>query len=187
VHLESSSNSIICESGLEHIYASNSLKQVGVVPNGVDTRSGHKLSHMAPKLAIVPLPQLDVEIYSSSPAVSTCYQAPAPRLRRAKSIVFVEDDESEISPPAEEGTIEEGICIIDGLRQNANSIASGLGITIDETYTPREEATNSTTLRRVDGCLDLKSLWFEVSRAIRSPGMCKGRLAISCSLADIST
>lgn len=145
----------------------------------------HKLSHRTPRLAIIPLPQLDVEIYSSSPAASTCHHTTRPRLRKSKSIVFVEDDESVISAVAEEGTIEEGTCISDGLRRNANSIASGLGITIDENHTPREEAMNSTTLRRVDGCLDLKSLWAEVARAIRSPGMFEDQLPMDCSLADL--
>lgn len=165
---DSLSNSVIYEPSMKGEYAGNSLVKEAPEVHTVDSIMRRKLLHGAPRLSIIPLPQFNVEIYSSSPA-ATNHQASGPRLRRSKSIVFVEDDESETSPDLDDGTIEEERS--DGDQCPSCSIFNGLGITIDDHLTPQDDAMKSTPLRRVDGCVNLKSLWFEVPRAVRSPSM----------------
>lgn len=144
----------------------------------VDSMMFRKMRDKAPRLTIIPLPRLNVEVYSSSPSVTT-HQENAPRLRRSKSIVFVEDDGSEASLTPEEGNIGGKMWGDILARDSPPRINSGLGLTIEHHLTPQEEPIKATALRRVDGCLNLKSLWLEVSRAVRSPGMTTATLPTS--------
>lgn len=170
VQAESLNNSLFSEeSGVDDGYDffhSGFIGQASTTANNADSIVRHRpLTIKAPRLATIPLPQLEVET-CSSPHAARHFKPSARQLRRSKSIVFIDDDdESETS-----SVVEKGICIEEELVEPSRSIG-GLGITIEEDQQPYEEAVDHhIRLRRVDGYLDLKSLWLDVARDTRSPG-----------------
>lgn len=183
VQTESLNNSLFLEeSGVDNGYDffhSGFIGQASTTANNADSLVRHRpLTIKAPRLATIPLPQLEVET-CSSPHALRHFKPSARQLRRSKSIVFIDDDESETSPVVEKGTINERICMGEELVEPSINIL-GLGITIEEDQQPYDEAIDHVRLRRVDGYLDLKSLWLDVARDTRSPGEFED-LFLSCS------
>jgi hypothetical protein len=134
-----------------------------------------KSPHNAPRLAIIPLPNCDVEVDTTSPLVDSAVlnrrMRPQCSRKPSRSVIVCDYEESIYSPKT--ATTLDITRFSSGLVLSARSPVSGLGITIEDTQQFCIE-TNSVTsgLRRIHGCLDLKSLWLEVGVSMtRDDGM----------------
>jgi hypothetical protein len=90
----------------------------------------------------------------------------------SRSVIVCDYEESIYSPKT--ATTHEGTGLSSGLVLSARSPTSGLGITIEDAqqFLIDSNSVVSKGLRRIHGCVDLKSLWLEVGVSLtRNDGM----------------
>lgn len=141
-----------------------------VLREGTDL--GLKLQCNAPRLAIVPLPSFEFGVDTTSPPVGTTSmehrKRPRYALKRSRSIIVCDHEESICSPRTASKEETSSFCNYGGVL-SARSPCTGLGITVEDGQPFLVESdSGSKGLRRVHGCVDLKSLWLQVGVPIMS-------------------
>jgi hypothetical protein len=135
----------------------------------MNVASRRKLPHNAPRLAIIPLPNCDVAVYTTSPLVESAVPNQRIRLqcsrKPSRSVIVCDYEESTYSPKT--ATTLDITRFSSGLVSSARSPIPGLGITIENAQQFFIDSNSvSKGLRRVHGCVDLKSLWLEVGISV---------------------
>lgn len=125
-----------------------------------DPSRAHRAHQKAPKIAPIPLPELDHANVLSDYPICDCQSTRKP-LRRNRSIVLPDFEDIEAPTPTDSLMQTSG-----DHQSDSSSISSGLQITLEEEALSASDSDDEMTtgyLRRVEKHGDLRSLWFSLT------------------------